>query len=130
MDGSTDQSTSPDTTQQKDSASNDTGVMDTGTDATDGGTCMGYDAAGLDDASVQAGLALGLVLSGKNTSPVEGGAIYPPNLTSDLKTGLGCWTNDQILRDAEVHHQGRRSRLRRSDRPVLAKPADQEQSNP
>ncbi len=113
MDGSTDQSTSPDTTQQKDSASNDTGVTDTGTDSSDGGGCTGYDAAGLDDASVQAGLQLvlnlkcynchqnqpleaGLVLSGKNTSLVDGGAIFPPNLTPDTKTGLGCWTNAQI----------------------------------
>jgi hypothetical protein len=112
MDGSTDQSTSFDTT-QKDSPSNDTGVADTGTDGSDGGGCMGYDAAGLDDASVQAGLALvlqlkcynchqnqpleaGLELSGKNTSLQQGGAIFPPNLTSDIKTGLGCWTNDQI----------------------------------
>ena len=26
----------------------------------------------------------------------EGGFAYPPNLTSDPATGLGCWTNDQI----------------------------------
>jgi len=26
----------------------------------------------------------------------EGGTAYPPNLTSDPATGLGCWTDDQI----------------------------------
>jgi hypothetical protein len=27
---------------------------------------------------------------------LEGGRAYPPNLTPDPATGLGCWTNDQI----------------------------------
>jgi hypothetical protein len=109
-DGSADQ-TAPDTSTME--ASSDTGMKDTGNDAMDGGGCVGYDASNLDDASVQAGLALvlqfkcynchqkqsldaGLVLSGNNTSLVEGGAIFPPNLTPDTKTGLGCWTNQQI----------------------------------
>jgi hypothetical protein len=27
---------------------------------------------------------------------VEGGLAYPPNLTGDPSTGLGCWTDEQI----------------------------------
>jgi hypothetical protein len=72
-------------------------------------SCPGaFDAAGLDDAAVQSGLALilnayhcynchqaqplnaGLVLSGHNASIRDGEAIYPPNLTPDKETGLGC----------------------------------------
>jgi hypothetical protein len=37
----------------------------------------------------------GLVLSGHDTS-INDAATYPPNLTSDPATGLGCWTNQQI----------------------------------
>ena len=38
----------------------------------------------------------GLILSGHNTSISDAGAFYPPNLTPDPATGLGCWTNQQI----------------------------------
>ena len=68
------------------------------------------DAGPLDDAVVALGLQLvqahkcqdchGQVLSGNNDGvpslTAEGGTAYPPNLTSDPATGLGCWTNDQI----------------------------------
>lgn len=68
------------------------------------------DAGALDDAEVQLGETIimghrcfqchGQTLSGNNDGVAyaedEGGLAYPPNLTSDPATGLGCWTNDQI----------------------------------
>lgn len=68
------------------------------------------DAGPLDDAQIQLGAAIisthrcfqchGQTLSGNNDgvqwTSDEGGFAYPPNLTSDPTTGLGCWTNDQI----------------------------------
>jgi hypothetical protein len=67
------------------------------------------DAGPLQDAEVQLGLALvkahncfschGGALQGNDdgvSSTVEGGLAYPPNLTPDPGTGLGCWTNSQI----------------------------------
>ncbi len=68
------------------------------------------DAGPLDDAQVALGLALvgvhmcaqchGGAFSGNNDGVMsltaEGGTAYPPNLTSDPTTGLGCWTNGQI----------------------------------
>jgi hypothetical protein len=38
----------------------------------------------------------GLLLSGHNASLSDSGAFFPPNLTPDPGTGLGCWTNQQI----------------------------------
>jgi hypothetical protein len=38
----------------------------------------------------------GLVLSGKNVYTGDASPLYPPNLTPDPATGLGCWTTDQI----------------------------------
>jgi hypothetical protein len=68
------------------------------------------DAGPLDDAEVALGMELvtlhkcqnchGVALSGNNdgvpSTTAEGGLAYPPNLTSDPATGLGCWTNAQI----------------------------------
>ena len=68
------------------------------------------DAGPLDDAQVALGQQTvaahkcpschGETLSGNSNgvlSPTtEGGMAYPPNLTSDLATGLGCWTNAEI----------------------------------
>lgn len=68
------------------------------------------DAGSLDDAEVALGYAIisthrcfdchGQSLSGNSDgvqwASDEGGFAYPPNLTSDPATGLGCWTNDQI----------------------------------
>jgi hypothetical protein len=68
------------------------------------------DAGPLDDATIALGLQLvglhkcenchGSTLSGNNDGvpslTAEGGLAYPPNLTSDPGTGLGCWTNAQI----------------------------------
>jgi hypothetical protein len=84
-------------------------------DASDGGgpSCTPFDAGTLDDAAVSAGLAFilstghcnrchqsnqdaGIVLSGNNNSITDAGPVFPPNLTPDPATGLGCWTNDQI----------------------------------
>ena len=87
--------------------------------ANDGSSCVGYDASGLDGSSVEAGfLAVwqvykcnschqktsqkvddaggGIVLSGNNDGIGDSGMTFPPNLTSDPMTGLGCWTDDQI----------------------------------
>ena len=86
---------------------------------TDGSTCSGFDASGLDDASVAAGFAqvwqvyrcygchqsasqvvgdagMGIVLSGNNAGLGDSGTIFPPNLTSDPATGIGCWTDSQV----------------------------------
>jgi hypothetical protein len=101
--------------------SQDTGTQDTAqppvdakADSTPPNNCPGaVDAASLDDAMVQEGLAqvlnfhcyschqstpldAGLTLSGHNASLVPDGAIYPPNLSPDPDSGLGCWTIDQI----------------------------------
>jgi len=68
------------------------------------------DAGPLDDAQVALGAQIvsahrctschGEALSGNFDgvpSPTTiGGTAYPPNLTSDPATGLGCWTNDEI----------------------------------
>jgi hypothetical protein len=88
------------------------GVSEAG--AAEGGpSCMAFDAGILDDAAVAAGLAFiqsaghcnhchqsnpdaGILLSGNNNSITDAGPVYPPNLTPDPATGLGCWTNDQI----------------------------------
>ncbi len=73
-------------------------------------TSCAFDAGPLDDAAVQLGASLvqshgcytchGQSLSGNNdgvpSSSADGGVAYPPNLTSDLSTGLGCWTNTEI----------------------------------
>lgn len=69
-----------------------------------------FDAGALDDAEIAMGYAIisthrcfdchGQSLNGNNDgvqwASDEGGFAYPPNLTSDPATGLGCWTNDQI----------------------------------
>ncbi|HEY2518098.1 MAG TPA: c-type cytochrome [Polyangiaceae bacterium] len=75
----------------------------------EGGACTPYDAGALDPAQVDAGHALvtqnkcenchGLTLGGnKNGVPgsAPGSVAYPPNLTADPKTGLGCWSDPQI----------------------------------
>ncbi len=109
-------SSSPSPTQ--DSSVEDTLVAEGGTDTStnDGGDagCPGAtDAASLDEAQVATGQDLvhsfgcprchqstpedaGIVLSGQTTSIVDGGAIYPKNLTPDPATGIGCWTDTQI----------------------------------
>ena len=87
--------------------------------AADGSACVGFDASALDDASVSAGFAqvwqvyrcyschqsasqtvsdagAGIVLSGNNAGLGDSGTIFPPNLTGDPSTGLGCWSDSQI----------------------------------
>src|SRR5580692_5066856 len=78
-----------------------------------GATCMAFDAGALDDAAVAAGMQFilatghcnnshqtvadaGLILSGNMNSITDAGPVFPPNLTPDPATGLGCWSNDQI----------------------------------
>lgn len=81
--------------------------------------CAAFDASGLDEASVAAGFAQvwqvyrcagchqkasqtvddagrGIALSGNNDGLGDSGMIFPPNLTGDPATGLGCWTNAQV----------------------------------
>ena len=105
-------------------ASGDASVEDGGTgeggEAGEAGQCVPFDAAGLDEASVAAGFqqvfdvyhcyhchqkasqvvsdaGVGIVLSGNNNGLGDSGTIFPPNLTSDPATGLGCWTDSQIV---------------------------------
>jgi hypothetical protein len=90
-------------------------------DASDGGgSCTPYDASGLDEASVAAGFNAvwtvyrcagchqkssqhvddagnGIVLSGNNNGIGDSGMTFPPNLTNDPTTGIGCYTDDQII---------------------------------
>jgi len=49
-----------------------------------------------------AGSEVGLGYAGADGKP---GAVFPPNLTSDPETGLGNWTDEQIL---EAFRHGRR----------------------
>jgi hypothetical protein len=87
----------------------DGGAPDTG--APDGGNCVGGGDAARDGLigmmTVQAlncanchqeepGDA-GLFLSGKLTTIVADAAVFPRNLTPDPTTGLGCWTDQQIV---------------------------------
>lgn len=102
-----------------DHASPDGGTVD----ASDGGSsCTVFDASGLDEASVAAGFhsvwtvyrcanchqkstqliddaGNGIVLSGNNNGIGDSGMTFPPNLTNDPSTGLGCYSDEQI-RDA------------------------------
>ena len=72
--------------------------------------CVGVDAGPLDPAFVAIGRALveanscrqchGTDLSGNFTGVMFVGhtmPAYPPNLTPDRATGIGCWTNDQLM---------------------------------
>jgi hypothetical protein len=88
-------------------------------DSANEAACTGYDASNLDGSSVEGGFyavwqvykcqgchqkssqhvddaGSGLVLSGNNDGIGDSGMVFPPNLTSDPGTGLGCWTDDQI----------------------------------
>jgi hypothetical protein len=118
FDGSTPDNTNPvpdtspgDDTGNPDVSPGDGNTQDVASDGSDA-SCPGSDAA-LDEASVASGLAFvtakncmrchqaqpadaGIILSGRTTSLVDGGMIYPPNLTPDPATGLGCWTDQQI----------------------------------
>ncbi len=94
------------------------GGAETGNDASL--SCMVPDAAGLDAASVEAGFYAvwqvykcngchqrqsspvddaghGIVLSGNNDGLGDSGTIFPPNLTDDPATGLGCWSDSDIV---------------------------------
>jgi hypothetical protein len=84
------------------------GATPKGDGGVDGGACVPYDAGGLSDAQVQLGRSLvtqkkcqdchGETLGGnRNGVPAPGGgSAYPPNLTSDPQTGLGCWSDSEI----------------------------------
>jgi hypothetical protein len=92
-----------------DATTADTSV-DAGEEPSEEASCA-VDAGPLDDAQVALGLQLvgihkcedchGDTLSGSNDGvpslTAEGGLAYPPNLTLDPATGLGCWTNEQIV---------------------------------
>jgi mono/diheme cytochrome c family protein len=92
-------------------ATTDSGIsgMDATEEAEQEASCA-VDAGPYSDAEVALGLQLvglhkcenchGSTLEGNNDGvpslTVEGGLAYPPNLTPDPGTGLGCWTDDQI----------------------------------
>jgi hypothetical protein len=102
-----DSSTKPDGSDASDAS--DASKPDSGSTA----QCIGYlDGSTLDAMTLQAGMGFvqqfncakchqdqlpdaGIFLSGK-TAPLGDAAVYAPNLTPDLATGLGCWTSDQI----------------------------------
>ena len=84
-----------------------------GPDTADADECPGADAS-VDDAMAAQGRDFvlgygcanchqstpadaGLTLEGRTTSIKPDASIYPKNLTPDRATGLGCWTNDQIV---------------------------------
>lgn len=93
------------------SSGSSSGGTDGGMDAT---TCTPFDAGTIDPTVADAGMQLvlqfkcygchqsnaldagGLLLSGRLTSLSDSGPIYPPNLTPDPGTGLGCWTPQQV----------------------------------
>jgi hypothetical protein len=108
-----------------DATTQDSGRQDVATDVTaadsgnDAASCVAYDVSKLDGSSVEAGFYAvwqlykcqtchqkasqkvddagnGIVLSGNNDGIGDSGMVFPPNLTSDPMTGLGCWTDDQI----------------------------------
>jgi hypothetical protein len=91
-------------------ASDAMAAADSDSASDDAAPSCAVDAGPLDDAQVALGQQTvaarkcpschGETLSGNSNgvlSPTtEGGMAYPPNLTSDPATGLGCWTNAQI----------------------------------
>ena len=100
------------------SGSSSGGAQEGGSDS-GAASCSLFDASGLDEASVAAGFQAvwtlyrcwgchqktsqmvddagnGIVLSGNNDGLGDSGMIFPPNLTGDPATGLGCWSNQQI----------------------------------
>lgn len=71
--------------------------------------CAPYDSSGLDPNAVQAGAALLVALKCRHCHnddlsgnpagvQTEAGLGYPPNITPDPTTGIGCWTDEQIER--------------------------------
>jgi hypothetical protein len=111
-------SSAPDTSKLPDTGTGKPDAADAG-DAGDAGACVAVDVGALDDASVAAGFQQvwqvyrcagchqkpsqtvddagnGIVLSGNNNGLGDSGTIFPPNLTGDPPTGLGCWTDSQI----------------------------------
>ena len=93
--------------------SRDGGGSDATVDAGDAGSeaSCAVDAGALDPSQVALGQQLvasakcaschGDALTGNPngvpSTTVIGGTAYPPNLTPDPATGLGCWSNDQIV---------------------------------
>jgi hypothetical protein len=107
---STSDSSTPDSSTPDSSKPDGSGTADAGHDAE---SCTGFDASALNDASVAAGFAQvwevyrcygchqsasqvvtdaggNITLSGNNQGLGDSGTIFPPNLTSDPATGLGC----------------------------------------
>jgi hypothetical protein len=87
----------------------DVTTIDASGPATEGGAagCTPYDASGIDPDVIQPGADLVVALKcrkchGDDLSGNPGGVQtdaglgYPPNLTPDPATGLGCWTDPQI----------------------------------
>lgn len=120
-DASADHTTTPDSSGADTSTDTSTDTSaDSSPDVHDAGpTCVGNGDAALDDAAVAAGMALvlqlkcanchqatpadaGLTLEGKTTSLVDGGSVYPANLTPDKVTGIGCYTDTQLV-EAILH---------------------------
>ena len=91
-------------------SSSSKGEADASTEAAPDVGCVPVDSGPLDDALVAEGQTLvqtekcrkchGDTLSGNFDgimAPDNIGQVYPPNLTNDPASGLGCWTNAQIV---------------------------------
>jgi len=103
----TDTSPTPDVSADRGPDQRDTGAPDGGTPD---GSCVGGGDAARDGVAGRALVELlrcanchqdepvdaGLLLSGRITLAGDSG-IYPKNLTPDPVTGLGCWTDQQIM---------------------------------
>jgi hypothetical protein len=86
--------------------------VDAGPSEDAGPTCVLVDAAMFSDAEVQAGLAIVTAMqchkchgddlqgnsAGLPSTNEDGGIAFPPDLTPDPDSGLGCWTTAQIER--------------------------------
>jgi hypothetical protein len=110
-DGGTADATTSDGSATDATTPTDSGASDAGASG-DALACTPFDAAAFTDAEVQAGFAivvarkcqqchgddLGGNPNGVPSSNEEGGTAYPPDLTPDPTTGLGCWTNREIER--------------------------------
>lgn len=82
-------------------------VLDAAADVEGDAPCAPFDAGTLDEDAIQPGADLVVALKcrkchGDDLSGNPGGVQtdagfgYPPNITPDPATGLGCWTNAQI----------------------------------
>jgi hypothetical protein len=107
--------------------------LDVSVDAVDSAISCAVDAGPLDSTLVASGMSIavehgcsgchGSDLSGNNggmfSVNAEDGVAFPPNLTPDPLTGLGCWTNTEI-ENATLYGIDREGNLLCSPMPAFA----------